>query len=130
MALSPYAQKQGANPHPAHWQGKPPGTSYTGSGCWCCAKGCAILCVLKLKGSAPNEANIKAYLNASADVKWADAGLSKSATIVAPSVGKVSGKDHYCHIAGMNKDGSFAVFDPDGGQSCTKQASYFEYCYK
>jgi hypothetical protein len=83
-----------------------------------------------LKGKAPNEANIKAYLNNDADVAWPSAGLSTSTSIVAPSVGKVRGKTHYYHIIAANGDGTFKVFDPNGGRHVNQPASYFEYCYK
>jgi hypothetical protein len=61
---------------------------------------------------------------------WGNAGLTHSSAIVAPSVGKVRGRQHYCHIVARNQDGSFNVFDPNGGQNVNKPSGYFEYCWK
>ena len=97
-----------------HWKGKPPGTSYTGDGCWACAKGCAVLCLLALKGKEPDETNIKANLNSSADCTWS--GFTGT-TEKFPAIMGVGG--HF--VVQENSAGD--VWDPSGGKSA-KISSY------
>jgi len=125
----PYAQIGGrpAGTH-EHWEGIPRGSSLR-SGCWLCRYGCAVLSTLKLKGLYPSKENVERYLDSNADMVWSWAGLRYSDEIVAPSVGKVSGRSHYVYIQ-RESGGSFTIYDPDGGRYRTGVSeSYFDYCY-
>jgi hypothetical protein len=112
-----YVQNQGNCTE--HWKGKPSGSSYKGDGCWLCAKGCAVLCILALKGLDTTEVNVKPYLNGSADVLWGKAGLKSTAKddVSYPCIANVGG--HFVIV----KDSDGNVWDPNGGRK-TKLSSY------
>jgi hypothetical protein len=93
----PIAYKQNQGHCSGHWKGKPHGTSYTGTGCWACAKGCAVLCYLALKGLEPDEANITSNLNATADCTWKGMKHSKTPGNF-PCVAQVTGRHNaFCN---------------------------------
>ena len=117
--------------HP-HWEGKPAGSSLAGKTCWLCSKGCAVLSYMYWKNIEPNETNVKGCLNENADFVWGRKGLVRSSEIVAPSVAKLKGRGHYVHIVKKSPagDGTFVVFDPDGGKVYAKGPGFFECCFK
>ncbi|KAH3764877.1 hypothetical protein Pelo_3300 [Pelomyxa schiedti] len=108
-----YVQNQGGCS--GHWTGKPVGTCYTGSGCWACAKGCAILCVLALEGLEPNRDNITTRLNGNADVVWA--GFTQGPTGGHfPAIVKLASRQHYVIVTGQTNSG-YQIWDPSGGST-------------
>eukprot|EP01092_Planopodium_desertum_P005498 TRINITY_DN23059_c0_g1_i1.p1 TRINITY_DN23059_c0_g1~~TRINITY_DN23059_c0_g1_i1.p1 ORF type:complete len:132 (-),score=1.15 TRINITY_DN23059_c0_g1_i1:41-436(-) len=111
-----YAQQHSrpAGTH-GHWEGTPAGSSYKGT-CWCCARGCAALCITAIRGETPIQANITKYLNASADVVWAKAKLvAASKASHFPCIGQLAARSHFIILTG---DGgtSYTAWDPDGGK--------------
>ena len=105
-----------------HWTGIPTGGS--GTGCWLCNYGCAILSYLKWKGLEPNETNVKNYLsNALAD--WGKMGISKKTTFGAPSIGKLKSRSHFVYI----KDNDCNVFDPGSRSNTSMKKEDFECFY-
>ena len=122
---------------PPHWEGTPAGSSWTKDTCWLCAKGCAVLSYLYWKNLEPDQRTVEDCLDKNADFVWSRKGLHMSNQIVAPSIGKVSGRSHYVYIIcpvndNVPVDGEFNIFDPDGSSDIIyqKPASYFDYCWK
>ena len=105
-----------------HWTGIPTGGS--GSGCWLCQYGCAILSFLKWKGKEPNEENVTTYLNNSADADWSKMGISKKTEFSSPCIGRLKSRSHFVYI----KDDNFNVFDPGNRKNTSMQKSDFQ-CY-
>lgn len=105
-----------------HWTGTPKGGS--GTGCWLCQYGCAILSYLKWKSLEPNETNVTKYLNDNADVVWSKMGISKNSDFQSPCIGKLSSKQHYVYI----KDDDYNVFDPGKRSNTSMKSSDFQ-CY-
>ena len=105
-----------------HWTGIPKGGS--GTGCWLCQYGCAILSYLYWKGLEPNETNVTKYLNDSADVVWSKMGLTQNTKFQAPCIGRLSSKTHFVYI----KDSDYSVFDPGSRNNTKMQSSDFK-CY-
>ena len=105
-----------------HWTGTPTGGS--GTGCWLCQYGCAVLSYCKQKGLEPNETNVTQYLNNSADVVWSKMDLSKHDTFQSPCIGRLSSRSHFVYI----KDDNYNVFDP-GSRNNTKMKSSDFKCY-
>ena len=105
-----------------HWTGTPPGGS--GSGCWLCQYGCAVLAYLYWQGKEPNETNVTAVLNSSADVVWSKMGISKHTEFQSPCIRKLSSRQHYVYI----KDDNYNVFDP-GKRSNTSMKKTDFACY-
>ena len=105
-----------------HWTGIPEGGS--GSGCWLCQYGCAILSYLKWKGYEPNKDNVTKYLNKNADADWGKMNISKRDSFKAPCIGRLSSRSHFVYI----KDNNYNVFDP-GSRNNTKMSSGDFKCY-
>ncbi len=103
----------------AAWYIVPP--DYDKSGCWACAKGCAVLCYLALKGLEPDEANITSNLNATADCTWKGMKHSKTPGNF-PCVAQVTGRHGGIHFVIVDEAGS--AFDPDAGERKTKISEY------
>ena len=102
-----------------HWTGIPPGGS--GTGCWLCQYGCAVLSYLKWKGLEPNEPNVKKYLNNNADADWSKMGISQHNDFSSPSIGKLKSKQHYVYI----KDNNGNVFDPGSRNNTSMKKNDF-----
>ena len=109
-----------------HWTGIPSGGS--GSGCWLCQYGCAVLAYLKWKGKEPNESNVTSLLNQNADVIWSKMGISEKSDFSAPSIGKLSSRNHYVYNIKENKNGNCNIFDPGKRSNTSMKKSGFE-CY-
>ena len=105
-----------------HWTGTPTGGS--GTGCWLCQYGCAILSYCKWKGLEPNKDNVTKFLNNSADADWSKMGISKNSKFKAPCIGRLSSRSHFVYI----KDSDYNVFDP-GSRNNTKMSSGDFQCY-
>jgi len=103
-----------------HWTGIPPGGS--GTGCWLCQYGCAVLSYLKWKGLEPNEPNVKKYLNNNADADWSKMGISQHNDFSSPSIGKLKSKQHYVYI----KDNNCNVFDPGSRNNTSMKRNNFD----
>ena len=106
-----------------HWTGIPPGGS--GTGCWLCQYGCAILSFLMWKGLEPNETNVKKYLNSNADADWTKMGISSHTEFKAPCIGRLSSRSHFVYI----KDNNFSVFDPGQRSNTSMKKEEFKCFY-
>lgn len=105
-----------------HWTGIPKGGS--GTGCWLCQYGCAVLSYLYWKGKEPNEANVTSLLNDNADAVWSKMGISKNTKFKSPCIGKLSSRSHFVYI----KDDDCNVFDP-GKRSNTSMSKNDFACF-
>ena len=105
-----------------HWTGIPKGGS--GTGCWLCQYGCAILSYCKWKGLEPDKDTVTSYLNSNADADWSKMGISKNDKFQAPCIGRLSSRSHFFYI----KDNDYNVFDP-GSRNNTKMKSSDFKCY-
>ena len=109
---SKYAQNQGACK--GHWQGTPDGGTNPGKDkCWACKYGCAVLCLLAIKGTDPDEANIKANVNKSADCTWSGRPSQKTA----PPPRFIAGiGGHFVIVVSEKDKDTYNIWDPDGGK--------------
>ena len=105
-----------------HWTGTPPGGS--GSGCWLCQYGCAILAYLYWKNLEPDETNVKKYLNSNADADWGAMNISKNTTFKSPCIGRLKSRSHFVYI----KDDNLNVFDPGSRNNTSMKKEEFS-CY-
>ena len=129
-----YIQDKNRPPHPnLHWTGIPRGSSYHGK-CWLCAYGCAVLSYLYWKDLEPDESHVTDCLNGNADFDWSRKGLVRSDKIVAPSIAKVAGRQHYVYIKEELPGPKFNIFDPDAAQKVNQGGppgpEKFDYCWK
>jgi len=106
-----------------HWTGTPPGGS--GTGCWLCQYGCAVLSYLKWKGLDPDKKNVTSYLNQNADADWGKMHISKNTEFKAPCIGKLSSRQHFVYI----KDNNYNVFDPGSRKNTSMKSSDFSHYY-
>ena len=104
--IDPRLSSQKNNCKQGHWTGTPTGGS--GTGCWLCQYGCAVLSYLKWKGLEPNETNVKKYINSNGDAVWGTMGISKNNVFKSPCIGRLSSRSHFVYI----KDNNYNVFDP------------------
>ena len=105
-----------------HWTGIPKGGS--GTGCWLCQYGCAILSYLYWKDKEPNKENVTAYLNDNADADWSKMGISKQSKFQAPCIGRLKSQTHFVYI----KDDKYNVFDPGSRNNTSMKEADFS-CY-
>lgn len=97
-----------------HWKGTPPGG--TAAPCWCCLKGCAVLCCLALRGLTPNETNIKATVNDKAECTWVGfKPATAGSTPTYPCIGKRTGIWHFVIITGEKDAAKYRIWDPSAG---------------
>ena len=107
-----------------HWTGTPTGGS--GSGCWLCVYGCAVLAYLYWKGKEPNKDNVTSLRDSNANVVWSKMGISEHSTISTPCIGKFKSKSHYVYISSVDeKTGICTLFDPGKRSNTSMNKSEF-----
>jgi hypothetical protein len=110
-----------------HWTGIPKGGS--GTGCWLCQYGCAVLSYLYWKGKEPNKENVEACLNQNADADWGKMGISKKTTIQTPCIGRFKSKSHFVYIKSKDDNGNCSIFDPGKRSNTSMKESEFSCFY-
>ena len=110
-----------------HWTGIPPGGS--GTGCWLCQYGCAILSYLYWQGLTPNEENVKKYLNSNADADWSKMGISKHTEFKSPCIGRLSSRSHFVFIKDKDAKDNVNIFDPGKRSNTSMKKGDFSFFY-